>query len=265
MAPARLSSRERAGREERPARSRPGIVLALAAVMGLGVGAAPAVAGPCDKATGKAPAQLCRPAPAPSTSDASTPADAGKGNGKGHAYGHANKEGAGSGSGSAGSNAGGASNGGSGGGHGDDAAKDHGGAKDGSGKPAGDHTGTKKGASGSGPGTSGGSQSGAAWPAIHGVGATSPDAATSARTPLVGATPNWELGDAEGILVQEGSPQVRSTRFFVATALSAAESLAFPMTLTILVMLFLLVQALFDRNDPKLREAAVRREVYDFD
>jgi hypothetical protein len=48
------------------------------------------------------------------------------------------------------------------------------------------------------------------------------------------------------------------------TALTAAETLAFPMSLSLLVVLFLIVQAYIDRDDPKLKYAALRKEVYDF-
>jgi hypothetical protein len=47
-------------------------------------------------------------------------------------------------------------------------------------------------------------------------------------------------------------------------AVSSAEALAFPLLLAVLVCLFLLIQGFLDRNDPKLKYASVTREVYDF-
>jgi hypothetical protein len=50
----------------------------------------------------------------------------------------------------------------------------------------------------------------------------------------------------------------------LSTALTTVETMAFPISLAFLVGAFLFVQAYIDRNDPKLREAALRREVYEF-
>jgi hypothetical protein len=83
-----------------------------------------------------------------------------------------------------------------------------------------------------------------------------PNLATDADWDLAG--PQLTSGPVE---VQEA---VARDRELWSTALVAAESLAFPMSLSLLVVLFLIVQAYIDRDDPKLKHAALRKEVYEF-
>ncbi|MQA99117.1 MAG: hypothetical protein GEU78_02295 [Actinobacteria bacterium] len=83
------------------------------------------------------------------------------------------------------------------------------------------------------------------------------DPATEADGDVAGPQLSLELGEMR----QPNSAQGE----LLSTALTTVETMAFPISLALLVGAFLFVQAYIDRNDPKLKQAALKREVYEFD
>jgi hypothetical protein len=229
------------------------VAFALIVVVG---SAAPALADPCNKKdAGKVPAKCDSGDPDP---DPDPTPDPGPGNGNGNAYGYGN---------------------GNANGH-DVDATEGGGGTDGSqgaaGSPASgtgssqesspnDQTGDAEGSDGDRTGGSrrksvrSASAPSAALPARLGSVVAEAPAARGGADLATGAGPQPISSNATVAQVVE----VRDRRYW-ATALTTAETLAFPMSLSLLVVVFLFVQAYIDRDDPKLRQAALKREVYEF-
>ena len=69
---------------------------------------------------------------------------------------------------------------------------------------------------------------------------------------------------SNGVAQKVTDTMVRGARFFLDSALASARTFAFPLSLALMVGMFLLVQGYIDRNDPKLTEAALKKETVDF-
>jgi hypothetical protein len=256
------------GLEPRP--SRMGWLRGIAAVtfvlLAVPVAALPAVANPCHgKASKNAPKETCRSGGGTARDRAADGNRNGKGNGNGNAHGDDNGH-------TGGSNNGGNEN--AGGGTGSPAGGTTGPSKHGRKRHRSDHRrseGTDDGGRRRRSQTTG-------RQAEASAGASSsrsrlPNVLSSMATDMPIAPPAANSatdadGDLAGPQLTSGLVEVREAvvgdKELWSTALVAAESLAFPMSLSLLVGLFLIVQAYIDRNDPKMKHAALRKEVYEF-